>query len=287
MTNYIKLLRPHQYLKNLFIFMPLFFGLKITDMHLFFNTLISFVSFSLVASSIYIFNDYHDIADDRNHPAKKNRPLASGKVSKKSAVVLMAVFWAAGFGISFIPGSGVSLLILLYVAMNIAYTLKLKHIAIIDIFIIATGFIIRLFVGSQSGSVSLSMWIIVITFLLALFLALAKRRDDLILYLESGHKARKVIEGYNVEFLNSAMVVMASVVIVSYIMYTISADVVAKMHSNRLYFTVVFVIMGLMRYMQQTLVLKNSSSPTEVLMKDRFLQLVIAGWLLTFMLLIY
>ena len=131
------------------------------------------------------------------------------------------------------------------------------------------------------------MWIIVITFLLALFLALSKRRDDLIIYIESGYKARKVIEGYNIEFLDSAMVVMASVVIVSYIMYTVSAEVTARLHSDRLYLTVAFVIMGLLRYMQQTLVMKNSGSPTEILMKDGFLQLVILGWLATFIFLIY
>lgn len=287
MKDYIRLLRPHQYLKNLFIFMPLFFGLKIMDISLFFETSLAFVSFSFVASAIYIFNDYYDMEEDRNHPKKRTRPLASGKVSKPSAIRLMIVSLVIGIGIATILNTNVVCLILAYVVLNIAYTLKLKHIAIIDVFIIAIGFILRLIVGAESANVPLSMWIILITFLLAMFLALAKRRDDVIIYLESGFRGRSVIDGYNTEFLNASMVVMASVVIVSYIMYTVSLDVVAKMHSDKLYITVIFVILGLMRYMQLTFVGGKSGSPTEVLLRDRFLQMSILGWLLTFVLIIY
>ena len=146
---------------------------------------------------------------------------------------------------------------------------------------------IRIFVGSQAGNIRPSMWIIIMTFLLAIFIALAKRRDDVLIYLESGNKARKVIDGYNLEFLNTTMVIMASVVIVSYIMYTISPDVVGRMHSDKLYLTVVFVILGLLRYMQITIVEKKSGSPTEILLKDRFLQISVLGWIITFILLIY
>lgn len=287
LKDYIKLLRTHQYLKNLFIFAPIFFGLKIDKMDVVFNTFISFTAFCLVASAVYIFNDYHDVAEDRIHPRKKSRPIPSGRVSGNSALLLMAVLLVSGFSLSYLSHGSVLSLTALYLLINIAYTLKLKHVAIIDIFIIAVGFLIRLFVGSVSGDISLSMWIIILTFLLALFLALAKRRDDVAIFVETGQKARKVVEGYNIEFLNSAMMVMASVVIVSYIMYTVSPEVVARLHSDKLYLTVGFVIMGLMRYMQHTFVKKDTGSPTEVLLRDGFLQLIIAGWLLTFILLIY
>lgn len=258
-----------------------------TDFYLLLKTMIAFIAFSLVASSVYIFNDYHDIEEDRKHPTKKNRPLASGKVSKQSAKILMIILLMFGLAISYLLKGTVFYLILSYFILNLLYTLKLKHIVIIDTFIIATGFVIRIFVGSQAGNIWLSMWIIIMTFLLALFIALAKRRDDVLVYLETGDKARKIIDGYNLEFLNTSMVIMASVVIVSYIMYTISSDVVSRMHSENLYLTVVFVILGLLRYMQITIVEKKSGSPTEMLLRDRFLQLSILGWIATFILLIY
>lgn len=285
---YITLLRPHQYLKNFFIFMPLFFALKITNFPVLISTFMIFISFSIIASSIYIFNDYHDAPEDRHHPKKKSRPIASGEVSENKALSLMIALLLSGLISSyFIGGKTVAAFISAYIVLNIAYTLKLKQIAIIDIFVIAIGFIVRLFIGAQIGSLTLSIWIIIITFLLALFLALTKRRDDIIIYEESGNKVRKTVEGYNIEFLNASMIIMTSVIIVSYIMYTLSSEVIGKMHSDKLYFTVIFVILGIMRYLQITLVDKMSGSPTEVLIHDRFLQITILGWFLTFALLLY
>ncbi|HXN06168.1 MAG TPA: UbiA prenyltransferase family protein [Nitrospiria bacterium] len=285
---YLRLLRPHQYLKNFFIFMPLFFSLKITNFPVLISTLMIFISFSMIASSIYIFNDYYDAPEDRHHPKKKNRPIASGEIPERSALSLMIAFLASGLASSYlIGGKTVSAFVLGYVVLNISYTLKLKQIAIIDIFIIAIGFILRLFIGAQVGHVALSIWIIIMTFLLALFLALTKRRDDIIIYEESGTKVRKAIEGYNIEFLNASMIIMTSVIIVSYIMYTLSSEVIGKLHSDKLYITVLFVILGIMRYLQITLVEKMSDSPTEVLIKDRFLQITILGWFLTFVFLLY
>ncbi len=287
MKNYILLVRPHHYIKNLFIFLPLFFGLKITDINLLLETFVAFIAFSLVASSVYVFNDYYDIEDDKKHPRKKNRPLASGKVSKQSAIVLIVILLISGFAISYLLGSMVSYLVFSYFILNLLYTLKLKHVAIIDTFIIAIGFVIRILVGAETGNIKLSMWIIIMTFLLAVFIALAKRRDDIIIYLESGIKTRNVVDGYNLEFLNTSMIIMASVLIVSYIMYTISPDVAVRLHSDKLYLTVLFVILGIMRYMQITIVEKKSGSPTELVLKDIFLQLSILGWLTTFALLLY
>ena len=174
-----------------------------------------------------------------------------------------------------------------YVVLNLAYTLRLKHVAVLDVAIIALGFVLRLFVGSFVTGVPLSMWIVVMTFLLALFLALAKRRDDVLIYLETGQKMRKVIDGYNLKFLDSAMVMMASVVIVAYTLYTISADVTSRLHSEYLYLTVLFVILGIMRYMQIAFVEEDSGSPTRVMLKDRFLLVVVVGWLATFFWIIY
>ena len=174
-----------------------------------------------------------------------------------------------------------------YVLLNVAYSLLLKHIAVLDVAIIATGFVLRLFVGSAVTGIELTFWIVVITFLLALFMALAKRRSDVLLFLNTGAKTRKVIDGYNLRFLDSAMAIMASVVIVSYILWTTSTEIIQKLHSKYLYLTALFVILGILRYMQITLVDENSGSPTEILWKDRFIQLNSVCWVLVFAWILY
>ncbi len=280
-------MRPHQYIKNLFIFLPLFFALKITDPSLLFNAVIAFIAFSLTASAIYTLNDYHDIEEDRQHPKKKERPLASGAISKSQAITIMSVLFVAGFTLMASLSLKAAGILAAYVIMNIAYSFYLKHVAILDVVIIAIGFVLRLFIGSAVTDIPLSMWIVVMTFLLALFMALAKRRDDVLIYLDTGKKMRKVIDGYNLQFLDTAMAIMASVVIVSYTIYTTSSEVVARVHSEYLYLTSLFVILGIMRYLQVAFVLKDSGSPTKIVLKDRFMQLTLIGWVLTFAWILY
>jgi len=280
-------MRPHQYIKNLFIFLPLFFALQIGNTELLFNAVIAFVAFSLTASAIYTLNDYHDIDEDRQHPKKKNRPLASGEISKSQAKVIIAVLTALGFALMAILPLKAVVILFSYVLMNIAYSFYLKHVAILDVTIIAIGFVLRLFIGSAVTGIQLSMWIIIMTFLLALFMALAKRRDDVLIYLDTGKKMRKVIDGYNLQFLDTAMAIMASVVIVAYTIYTTSAEVVARIHSAYLYLTALFVILGIMRYLQVAFVLKDSSSPTKIILKDRFMQITLLGWVISFIWILY
>lgn len=281
MRDILKLFRVHQYIKNLFIFMPLLFSFSYSNLDNNLNSLIAFILFSILASSIYIFNDLMDINEDRAHPKKRYRPLASGKVSPKSAKMLILLLSLSSLGISFVFNTELFIVLLAYFILNIAYSLKLKHIAILDIFIIATGFVLRLFAGSAVTGISLSMWIILMTFLLAIFLALAKRRDDVLLSLE-GQETRKNIDGYNLEFVNAAMVLMAGVVIVSYIQYTISPEVIERLDTNYLYLTSFFVILGIFRYMQITFVEQDSGSPTKVVIRDRFLKVTIFLWLVSF-----
>ena len=280
-------MRPHQYIKNLFIFLPLFFALKITDTALLTNAVIAFIAFSLTASAIYTLNDYHDIEEDRQHPKKKSRPLASGAISKSQAIIIMAVLGTAGFVLMATLSLKAVGILAAYVIMNIAYSFYLKHVAILDVTIIAIGFVLRLFIGSAVTGIPLSMWIVIMTFLLALFMALAKRRDDVLIYLDTGKKMRKVIDGYNLQFLDTAMAIMASVVIVAYTIYTTSAEVVKRVHSEYLYLTALFVILGIMRYLQVAFVLKDSGSPTKIVLKDRFMQLTLLGWGLTFAWILY
>jgi len=280
-------MRVHQYIKNLFIFLPFFFAMKITHLPLLINASVAFIAFSLTASAIYTLNDYHDIKDDKQHPKKKYRPLASGAISKTLAIIIMSLLFMAGFTLMASLSIQATGILASYVILNIAYSFYFKHIAIIDVVIIAIGFVLRLFIGSAVTDIPLSMWIVVMTFLLALFMALAKRRDDVLIYLNTGKKMRRVIDGYNLQFLDTAMAIMASVVIVSYTIYTTSPEVVARVHSEYLYLTSLFVILGIMRYLQITFVLKDSGSPTKIILKDRFMQFSLAGWLLTFSWILY
>jgi len=283
----LKLIRLHQYIKNLLIFMPLFFVGQFENTELLLNAAIAFVAFSLTASAIYTLNDYYDMEEDRQHPKKKDRPLASGAISKSQAFIIMSVLFVAGFTLMATLSLKAVGLLAGYVVMNIAYSFYLKHVSIIDVSIIAIGFVLRLFIGSAVTNIPLSMWIVIMTFLLALFIALAKRRDDVLIYLDTGKKMRKVIDGYNIQFLDTAMAIMASVVIVAYLIYTTSPEVVARMNSEYLYLTALFVILGIMRYLQVVFVLKDSSSPTKIVLKDRFMQFTLIGWVLTFAWILY
>ena len=287
LVSIIKLMRIHQYVKNFFIFLPLFFAMKIADTGLFFNAFLAFVAFSLTASAIYAFNDYHDIEEDRQHPKKKDRPLASGAISKYQAIVVMSVLFVSGFSLMALLSFKAAGVLVVYVVMNIAYSFSLKHISIVDVNIIAIGFILRLFIGSIVTDIHLSKWIIIMTFLLALFMALAKRRDDVLIFLDTGKRMRKVIDGYNLQFLDTAMAIMASVVIVAYTLYTTSSEVESRLNSEHLYLTVFFVILGIMRYLKIVFVHKNSSSPSKIIISDHFMQLTLLGWVGIFIWILY
>jgi len=284
---FLKLIRPNQYLKNGFIWLPLFFGYRLKTADAIADTALAFAVFCLTASSIYIINDIKDIEEDRKHPIKKNRPLASGELNRAEALILFTfiILMAGAISFLFLPVQFIWV-VCFYFFLNVAYSFYLKHIAIIDVSSIAMGFVLRIFAGGYSAKVVISPWIIIMTFLLALFLALAKRRDDLIL-ADDGHGARKSLDGYNIEFVSFAMVVMASVIIVSYLLYTVSPEVIQKHHTRHLYLTSFWVIIGLLRYMQITFVKKDSGSPTIVLLKDFFLQAVVLLWLVNVYLLIY
>ncbi|MGV6818725.1 MAG: decaprenyl-phosphate phosphoribosyltransferase [Thiotrichales bacterium] len=282
-----RLLRPHQYIKNLFIFLPLFFAMKIIEIELLASAFVAFIAFSLTASAIYTFNDYQDIEEDKQHPRKMSRPLASGAISQSQAILIMTILGVTGFVLMAAISFGAIGVMAAYVVMNIAYSIYLKHVAIVDVTIIAIGFVLRLFIGSLVTGVALSNWIVVMTFLLALFMALAKRRDDVLIFMETGKKMRKVIDGYNLQFLDTAMAIMASVVIVAYVIYTTSSEVASRISSEYLYLTALFVLLGVLRYLQIALVIKDSGSPTKIVLKDRFMQLVLLGWVLTFAFILY
>lgn len=291
MKQILLLLRPYQWLKNTFIFLPLFFNQRIGDPDYVLPAIVAFFVFSFAASSIYCLNDIIDAEADRLHPKKSKRPIASGAISRSGGYILMFAMIGLAVLITFLYFQEkkwiVLKVILIYYLLNIGYCFILKHYAIVDVFIIAVGFVLRILIGGFSTGIYISHWIILMTFLLALFLAFAKRRDDLVIYEESGIKTRKNISRYNLDFLNQTITIIASITMVSYVMYTVSEDVINRMHTEYLYVTSIFVLAGILRYLQLTMVDIKSGNPTEVLMKDRFIQATIAGWLITFFIIIY
>lgn len=292
MKSVLLLLRPHQWLKNLFIFLPLFFDKHLFDVEYIVLCIIAFLAYSFSASAIYCFNDIWDVDADKLHPKKCKRPIASGKVSIKAGylIAVCCVLLSLGMvllGIKDEKGYLLIYVLIFYLIMNIAYCVKLKQIALVDVFIIALGFVLRIFAGSVATGIELSQWIVLMTFLLALFLAFAKRRDDVVIYENTGVKARKNVNRYNLQFMNQAISIVASITMVCYIMYTVSDEVIARMGTSYLYITSIFVLAGIIRYLQITIVDVKSGSPTKVLMKDHFIQCCIIGWIAAFFLILY
>lgn len=293
MTAIIQLLRPQQWMKNLFVFMPLFFDRHLFDADYLLPCILTFLAFCLAASGVYCFNDIMDAEADRNHHEKCKRPIASGAVSKTTGYITMLVCFVMSAALIYLTnrvngGSGLLFIVIgAYVVMNFAYTLLLKQIAIVDVFVIAVGFVLRVCAGGVATGIHLTHWIVLLTFLLALFLAFAKRRDDVVTFEQSGVAMRKTANRYNLRFLNEATSIVGSITMVSYIMYTVSPEVVERFGSPYVYLTAIFVLAGIIRYLQLMIVDEKSGNPSQVMLKDRFIQCCVVCWLLAFALIIY
>lgn len=286
MLNYLKLIRVNQWVKNLFVFLPIFFSGNLLNIDLFIESFYGFLIFSFVASSIYIINDYVDIDKDKRHPEKKNRPLASGKISKNNALILFFVLVIVTISlIYFLGNKQVAFLVAIYFFMNLAYSFKLKQIAILDVMIIAFGFLLRVFVGGYMTGILVTDWTILLVFDLALILALGKRRGELI-NAELEGITRKSLDGYNLNFLNSALAITCTVAVICYMMFILSPETQSKFHHYIIY-TFVFVFAAVLRYLQQTFVFSKTESPTKLIFKDHFLQILIIMWGICYVLLIY
>ena len=288
MKHYIQLIRPKHWAKNLFLFVPPFFAGKFFELDKIGLLTGGFVAFSFLASSIYIINDYRDIEDDKKHPEKRKRPLASGSVNKNVAIILSCVLTIAGAVIAYLLDSSGKFLFIagLYYLLNLSYSFGLINIALVDILILAAGFVLRVKAGAQLAAVSTTEWFIIMTFLLALFLAIAKRRDDVLLKMNTGSDMRKSIRGYSLDFLNTLLGLFCAILIVSYVNYTISPAAFEKF-GHRLYYTALFVIAALMRYLQITFIHNKAGSPTDVLYKDRFIQVTLVLWAASFFVILY
>ena len=247
-----------------------------------------FVAFCLAASGIYCFNDIWDVEADRLHPDKKTRPIASGKLSKLVGYLLMIGCIVLSSAVTLLIGNKRAIVVIeFYIVMNIAYCIYLKRIAIIDVFVIAFGFVLRILAGGFATDTHLTHWIVLMTFLLALFLSFAKRRDDVVMYENSGVRIRKNVNRYNLAFMNQIITVVACLTMMCYIMYTVSPEVIERCRSSYVYLTSIFVLAGIIRYLQLTIVDVKSGSPTKVLISDFFIQACLLGWIITFCIILY
>ena len=291
MIHYIRLIRPLQWLKNVFVFAPIFFSTNLLKPEFFWPTLVVFASFCLISSSIYCFNDLKDVEADRQHPKKCHRPIASGKVSVTGGYVMMLLCTIGALAILPLAQSVntpyLYAIIIGYWLMNIGYCLKLKQYAILDVSIIAIGFVMRVLVGGVATDIYISHWLVMMTFLVTLFLAFTKRNDDYRIYEQTGTKPRVSITGYNKTFINEATAIIASVTLVCYIMYTMSPEVIHRLGTRYVYLTSGWVLAGLLRYLQNMIVFGLSGSPTKSLVKDHFVQFCILGWIASFFVIIY
>ena len=290
MKKTLLLIRPQQWIKNGFVLIPMFFGGRLLNVDDAIASVVTFFAFSFVASAIYCFNDIVDVEADRRHPVKCHRPIASGAVSVPTAYALMVILTLlSALLLFFLPqrAGETAGIVAFYFLLNMAYCLWLKRHAIIDVCTVAFGFVLRILAGGMACDVAVSNWLVLMTFLLALFLSFAKRRDDVLRMNETGEPPRRNTIRYNLTFVNQAITVTGTVTLVCYIMYTVSPEVVSRFHAPYLYLTSIFVLVGLLRYMQLTVVDEVSGDPTKILLRDRFTQAIVVAWIMAFLLIIY
>mgnify|MGYP000534997781 CR=1 FL=1 len=283
----LKLLRVKDWVKNLFILLPLFFSGDLFDFSKLNQTLFVVISFCLVTSFVYILNDIFDIEFDKNHLEKKLRPIPSGKVSVKTSLFIGVLFLLIGLTLLWYSSIESFYLTVFYVLLNIFYSYKLKQIPIIDFIIVSVGFVIRVLIGGEIGEIELTQWMIVMVFLLSLFIAVTKRRDDVYQYESENIINRKVIVKYTVEYMDKLITIISSTLLVSYLLFITSESVISRYPSRYLIISFLFVLIGVFRYNQITYVENKSGSPIKILFKDLFLQITLFLWVLTFFIVIY
>ena len=280
-------MRPHQWTKNFFIYAALIFSQNIFNLPLLVKTTIAFSAFCLISSALYIFNDLKDLAEDKLHPLKSKRPIASGKIKKSTAILMIVILGLLGFSSAFTLNKNYFIIILVYFLIQMAYSIKLKHIVILDVFVVALGFLIRVVAGGLAIEVSLSSWLLICTILLALFLALSKRRHELVLLEDEASDHRPILEEYSPYLLDQMIAVVTASTVIAYCLYTISEETVTKFGTKNLIFTVPFVLYGIFRYLYLIHQKSEGGSPEALLIKDKPLLIAIFLWIVTAVIILY
>ena len=284
MTAWLKLLRPHQWVKSGFVFVGLLFGHAWHDAAVVQQVLLAAVAFSLAASAVYVGNDIVDRERDRQHPDKRRRPLASGAITPGRAMAVGVSCVLAALGIAWLASPVAVAIIVAYLLLNIGYTLGLKHIVLLDVFIISAGFMLRILAGTLGVGIAPSHWLLLCGFMVTLFLGFAKRRAELKALDGDASGHRQVLEDYDPVLLDKLIGVCAAATIVTYSLYTVAADTAALHGTGRLFATVPFVVYGMFRYLFLLHRRDGGGDPAAELLSDRHLLIAVAGWLATVLL---
>ena len=283
----LKSLRPQQWIKNFFIFAAIIFSRNIFNLPLLLKAVIAFIAFCVLSSSLYILNDLKDLEEDKRHPIKSKRPLASGRLKKSHAILSFVIISSLGFILAVTLNRNFFIIALVYFILQIAYSFRLKHVVILDVFVIAAGFLIRVVAGGLAIEVSLSSWLLICTTLLALFLALGKRRHELVLLEEEASDHRPILEEYNPYFLDQLIAVVTASIVIAYCLYTIDAKTVAKFGTTNLLYTVPFVFYGIFRYLYLIHQKSKGGSPETLILKDKPLLIDIFLWIASAVFILY
>lgn len=280
-------MRPYQWTKNLLLFAALLFAGELGHLSQVLISMGAFAAFCLAASATYIFNDLLDIESDREHPKKRHRPLASGALSIPAAWVLLAVLFGGSLVLAGLIRLEFLAALTAYIVLTLAYTLKLKHVMIIDVMAIAMGFVIRAVAGALALDVPFSNWLVVCTLFLAMLLGLSKRRHEITLLEGGAQSHRQVLQHYTVHYLDQLILVMAAGTLLTYTLYTCSPEVIGRLGSDKLYVTLPFVVYGLFRYLHLIHHKTGGGDPSSTLLSDRPLGITVVLWAVSCGLIIY
>ncbi|MCU7494456.1 MAG: decaprenyl-phosphate phosphoribosyltransferase [Ignavibacteria bacterium] len=287
-ANYLKLLRVTQWIKNLFVFVPLLFSKNLFNASYFLLVLLGFLAFCLTSSAVYVMNDLFDVESDRLHPQKRSRPIASGLISERSAFITILILAVGIFVLVYKLNVTFILALIGYIALNILYSVKLKQLVIIDIMSIAAGFMLRVLAGAYVISVYVSSWLILTTLFISLFLAIMKRRSELGLsHAEGSGSTRKVLSEYSVSFTEQMASISAAGVIICYALYSVSEKTISYLHSENLVYTTIFVVFGIFRFMYLVYKKSKGENATEVMMTDVPMIVNIVLYVLTAIYIVY
>ncbi len=281
----LKTMRPRQWTKNIFVFAALIFDHKLLSGDLLLRTLAGFGLLCLLSSLVYLVNDLADIEKDRLHPKKRHRPLASGRLSPRVAVAAALVLLAGAAPLAFALNPGFGIIALVYLAANLLYSFWLKHVVLIDVMVVALGYVLRVVAGALLVASAISPWLYICMTLLALFIGFGKRRGELLLMQAENGSSRKVLEDYSLPFLDELINLVATATIVAYSLYTFSAENLPQNHSMML--TIPFVLYGVFRYLYLIHIRGEGGAPDELVLVDRPLQVTFALWGLAAVLILY
>jgi len=279
--------RPQQWVKNGFVFAALIFSRSLTDWHRNTRVALAAVIFCLISSAAYLFNDLRDAPEDRIHPVKRLRPIASGRLKEGTAGAVAAFLALVALAGAWALDREFCLVVALYAAINVLYSSLLKHVVLLDVFVVAAGFVLRVVGGGVIIHVQLSPWLIVCTTLLALFLALSKRRHELVLLQENASNHRAILANYSPYFLDQLIGIVTASTVMSYALYTLSRDAQAKFPGKRLELTIPFVLFGIFRYLYLVHQNEEGGNPTRLLFTDGVLLSVVLLWAASVIFIIY